>query len=61
MARPDITPEQVQCMGQVAGLYINPAYLPGVAYNLAILLGQAALFTEPPVDPLVEPAPVFRP
>jgi hypothetical protein len=48
-------------MGQVAGLHVDPAYLPGVAYNLAILLRQAALFVDPPLGPLVEPAPVFRP
>jgi hypothetical protein len=61
MTEPSIAPEQVQCMGQVAGLHVDPAYLPGVAYNLAILLRQAALFVDPPLDPLVEPAPVFRP
>lgn len=48
-------------MGQVAGLHIDPAYLPGVAYNLTVLMGQAALFVEPPIDAPIEPAPVFRP
>ncbi|HYV89191.1 MAG TPA: DUF4089 domain-containing protein [Candidatus Polarisedimenticolia bacterium] len=61
MAGPCITSGQVERLAEVAGLHIDPAHLPGVAHNLGILLMQAALFLDSPVDPLVEPAPVFRP
>ena len=45
----------------MAGLTIDPAYLPTVTRNLEILMDQAALLFDPAIDPLVEPAPVYRP
>lgn len=53
--------QQVEMLAQVAGLTIDPAHLPGVVRNLSILMEQAALFLDPPIDPLVEPAPVYVP
>lgn len=61
MARLHISSEHVERLAEVAGLNIDPAHLPGVAHNLGILLTQADLFVDPAIDPLVEPAPVFRP
>jgi len=53
--------EDVTRLAAMAGLKIDPAHLPGVVRNLGILLEQAALFMDPQLDPLVEPAPVYRP
>jgi hypothetical protein len=55
------TLEDVERLAQMAGLNISPAFLPSVALNLNILLDQAALILDRPIDALVEPAPVFRP
>ncbi|WP_340314612.1 DUF4089 domain-containing protein [Rhizorhabdus argentea] len=55
------TLEDVERLAKMAGLMIDPAYLPTVASNLRILLDQAALFVDRPIDPIVEPAPVFHP
>jgi hypothetical protein len=51
----------VERLARMAGLTIDPAHLPGVIRNLGILLDQAALLMDPPIDPVVEPAPIFRP
>jgi hypothetical protein len=51
----------VTLLARMAGLDIDPAHLPGVTRNLTILLDQAAQLFEPPIDVLVEPAPVYRP
>ncbi|MET0364126.1 MAG: DUF4089 domain-containing protein [Sphingobium sp.] len=56
-----MTQEDVAVLARMAGLDIDPAHLPGVTRNLAILLDQAALLFDPPIDVLVEPAPVYRP
>jgi hypothetical protein len=56
-----MTAEDVDMLARMAGLSIDPAYLPGVTRNLDILLGQTELLFELPIDPLVEPAPVYRP
>jgi hypothetical protein len=48
-------------LARMAGLDIDPDHLPGVARNLDILLDQAAQLFDPPIDPLVEPAPVYHP
>ena len=55
------TLEDVARLAKMAGLEIGPAYLPLVHRNLCILLDQAALITELVIDPIVEPAPVYRP
>lgn len=52
---------EVLLLARMAGLDIDPAHLPGVTRNLGILLDQAACLFDPPLDPLVEPAPVYRP
>jgi hypothetical protein len=59
MSAPDQT--EVMMLARMAGLAIDPAHLPGVTHNLGLLLGQAALLMNAPIDPLVEPAPVYRP
>lgn len=53
--------EDVLALAQVAGLSIDPAHLPVVASNLAILCEQAEILAAASVTPQVEPAPVFRP
>jgi len=52
--------DDVQRLARMAGLSIDPAFLPGVVRNLNILLEQAALIVDQPIDPIVEPAPVYR-
>jgi hypothetical protein len=56
-----IDDDDVMRLARMAGLTIDPAHLPGVVRNLDILMAQAALLMSPPIDPIVEPAPVFRP
>lgn len=56
-----MTPTETLVLAKVAGLTIDPAHLPGVTHNLEILLAQAALLFDTPIDPMVEPAPVYRP
>lgn len=53
--------EDVVRAARMAGLTVDPAHLPGTVRNLGILLDQAALLMDPPIDPMVEPAPVYRP
>ncbi len=55
------TPDDVERLSRMAGLEIDPAYLPSVTHNLCVLLDQAALIVDMPIDPIVEPAPVFHP
>jgi hypothetical protein len=55
------TEETLAVLANLAGLKIDPAHLPGVLRNLDILYDQAALLLAQPLDPLVEPAPVYRP
>jgi hypothetical protein len=55
-----MTNEEVVFLAREAGLLIDPAYLQGVAHNLGVLAEQMALLFDPPLDPLVEPAPAFR-
>lgn len=56
-----MTADIITQLAGMAGLEIDPAHMPGVANNLEIVLAQAALLFDPPIDPLVEPAPVYRP
>ncbi|CAN5134108.1 hypothetical protein BH10PSE13_BH10PSE13_11860 [soil metagenome] len=56
-----MTTDEVNLLARMAGLVIDPAHLPGVARNLDLLLAQTDLLFDPPVDPLVESAPVYRP
>jgi hypothetical protein len=48
-------------LARMAGFEIDPAFRAGVARNLGVLLGQADLLMTPPLDAIIEPAPVFRP
>lgn len=56
-----MTENDVQILAHMAGLKIDPAYIPGVLRNLDVLREQAKLLGDAPVEALVEPAPVFRP
>jgi len=56
-----MTQDDVTLLASMAGLAIDPAHLPGVVRNLEILEEQTALLFEEPLDPLVEPATVYRP
>ncbi len=56
-----VTLEDVERLAGMAGLEISPAYLSSVHRNLCILLDQAALITDRLIDPIVEPAMVYRP
>jgi hypothetical protein len=47
-------------LARVAGFTIDPAFRAGVARNLGVLLAQADLLMTPPLDAVIEPAPVFR-
>lgn len=55
-----ITEEQLHVLSKAAGIEIEPDHAPGVIRNLETLMAQAALLFDPPVDVLLEPAPVFR-
>ena len=54
-----MTEEDVRALAGMAGITIDPAYMPGVIRNLEILLTQAGHLAQAPLDPMVEPAPVF--
>jgi hypothetical protein len=56
-----VTEEQLQALEAVAGLTIAPEFRPGVIRNLETLTAQAGLLFDPPLDPHVEPAPVYNP
>jgi Asp-tRNA(Asn)/Glu-tRNA(Gln) amidotransferase C subunit len=56
-----IDERDVKWIAELAGLEIEPAFLPGVTRNLETLLDQAALLMAPPLAAEIEPAPVFRP
>jgi hypothetical protein len=53
--------EQIAVLAHMAGLKIDPAYIPGVLRNLEIVLAQGKVLAQAPLGPLVEPAPVFHP
>lgn len=48
-------------LSQAAGIRIASEHLEGVARNLEILLAEGRALNQARLDPLVEPAPVFRP
>lgn len=55
-----MTEEQVEVLASIAGLRIDPAYLPSVLRNLEVVLAEAAALHETLLDRRIEPAPVFR-
>jgi Asp-tRNA(Asn)/Glu-tRNA(Gln) amidotransferase C subunit len=58
---PALDDEQVRHLAALAGLEIAPEHLPGVIRNLQVLREQAALLFQQPLDPSIEPLPVFSP
>jgi hypothetical protein len=56
-----VTEDQVLLLAALAGIAITPGQMPGMIQNLETVLAQAALLFDPPIDPLLEPAPVFVP
>jgi hypothetical protein len=56
-----VTEDMLLRLAEFAGMEIAPACRAGVIRNLEILLDQAAILAQVPLNPLVEPAPVFRP
>lgn len=56
-----ITEDLVHHLAERSGLVIAPEHMPGVIGNLKVLEGQIMLLFARPLDPLVEPAPVYRP
>jgi Asp-tRNA(Asn)/Glu-tRNA(Gln) amidotransferase C subunit len=56
-----ISEDQVLVLAALAEIEITPGQMPGVIQNLETVLAQAALLFDPPIDPLLEPAPVFVP
>lgn len=55
-----IDEQNVTTLARMAGLEIDPAYLPGVTNNLRTLLDQAALLMTPPIAPETEPVAAYR-
>jgi hypothetical protein len=51
----------VRHLAALADIEIAPEHLPGVIRNLQVLREQAALLLHEPLDPSIEPLPVFRP
>lgn len=56
----DVSDAMVAALATMAGFEIAPAWRPGVAANLTLLIERAALIATPPLDATIEPAPVFR-
>lgn len=52
--------ETVRRLAGLSGLALDPDHVPGGVAALDTLMGQAAILFDPAIDPLVEPAPVFR-
>jgi hypothetical protein len=55
-----IDEQDVETLARMAGLKIDPAYLPGVTNNLRTLIDQAALLMTPPIAPETEPATAYH-
>ncbi len=56
-----VTEDHVRHLAELAGIGIAPGHMPGVIANLETLWAQAELLVAKPLDPLIEPAPVYRP
>jgi hypothetical protein len=56
-----VTASDIETLSQLTDLPIPPQYREGVAVQLAALLAQAELVVGLPLEPTVEPAPVFTP
>jgi hypothetical protein len=59
-APPDAIDVLVAANAKVLGLSIDPAWQPGVTFNLRLILRLAALIDEFPLPDDAEPAPVFH-
>ena len=51
----------VDAAARLVGVALDPDYRPGVVANLARLAELAGSFVDFPLDPAIEPAPVFEP
>lgn len=59
---PEPDPEAIiDAMAPLLGFDIKPEYRPGVATNIKVTAGLAALVLDFPLDDHAEPAAVFRP
>ncbi len=56
-----VTASDINALSQLTDLPIPPRYHEGVAVQLTGLLAQAELVLGLPLEPTVEPAPVFSP
>ena len=56
-----VTASDINALSQLTDLPIPPQYREGVAVQLTALLAQAELVLGLPLEPTVEPAPVFTP
>jgi len=59
-AEPDAVDLLVASSAKALGLSIDPAWRPGVTFNLRLILRLAALVDEFPLSDDAEPAPVFH-
>jgi hypothetical protein len=56
-----LTEDQILLLAALVGIEITPVQMSGVIANLETVQGQVALLFDPPIDPLLEPGPVFVP
>lgn len=56
-----VTPQLIEHLAQLSGLEIAPAHMPGVIANMTTLLERAEELFAAPIEPAIEPAPVFLP
>jgi len=56
----DVMDSLVAASGQALGLKLDPAWKPGVKFNLQLILRHAALVEGFPLPDDAEPAPVFH-
>jgi hypothetical protein len=56
-----VTASDIAALAQLTDLPIPAQFHAGVAVQLTALLEQAQLVLDLPLDPTVEPAPVFSP
>jgi len=51
----------IEILADAARLPLDPAHLPGVATNFALISGLAALVNDFPLEDTIDLAPVFTP
>ena len=55
-----LTKSDIERLSALAGVEIDPAFVPGVTKALETLLAQGRLLTDPPLAAAIEPAAIFR-